>query len=94
MVMIFTKEAKTSEGKCNHLLPGSSESRCHRCNGLLVPEYTSDFQGAPGGEVLARRCVQCGEVIDPIILRNRHLQRKRGGVLTTEQQMVSMGHCI
>ncbi|MGH7230218.1 MAG: hypothetical protein ACREJU_02525 [Nitrospiraceae bacterium] len=41
----------------------AATTRCLRCSGLMVIERCSDF---PVG-----RCVQCGEVIDPVILRNR-----------------------
>jgi hypothetical protein len=36
---------------------------CSRCKGLMVSEEYGDFP--------ARRCIQCGEVIDPVILQNR-----------------------
>lgn len=39
---------------------------CSRCGGLMVIEQHADFP--------ARRCVQCGEVIDPVILENRQRQ--------------------
>ena len=38
-------------------------ARCLRCGGLMVIEPCFDFP--------ASRCVQCGEVIDTVILRNR-----------------------
>jgi len=41
--------------------------RCSRCEGFLVIEQQ---------KFLARRCVQCGERVDPVILRNRHLLRQ------------------
>jgi hypothetical protein len=40
--------------------------RCPRCNGLMVAEWCQDLS-----DCTAQRCVQCGEVIDPVILRNR-----------------------
>lgn len=43
--------------------------RCPRCNGLMVAEWCQDLS-----DYSAQRCVQCGEVIDPVILQNR-LQR-------------------
>ncbi len=42
---------------------------CPRCSGLLVAEWCQDLS-----DYSAQRCVQCGEVIDPVILQNR-LQR-------------------
>ena len=40
--------------------------RCPRCSGLMVAEWCQDLS-----DYRAQRCVQCGEMIDPIILRNR-----------------------
>jgi hypothetical protein len=43
-----------------------SADRCPRCSGLMVAEWCEDLS-----DYRAQRCVQCGEVIDPIILQNR-----------------------
>lgn len=45
-----------------------STDRCPRCGGLMVAEWRQDLPGNT-----AQRCVQCGEVIDPVILQNRRL---------------------
>ena len=42
----------------------ASATRCSRCGGLMVMEQCFDL--------LARRCVQCGEIVDPVILQNRN----------------------
>ena len=42
--------------------------RCHRCGGLMVPE----FEAALGVEEW--RCVSCGERVDPVILQHRQLR--------------------
>jgi Pyruvate/2-oxoacid:ferredoxin oxidoreductase delta subunit len=48
------------------------ESTCTRCGGLMVQDYCLDVLGNIGeSEFAAKRCVQCGEVVDPVILRNR-----------------------
>ncbi len=49
--------------------------RCSRCMGLTVVEGVFDSI-AGGGQVdsLVRRCVQCGEVVDPVIHQNRRLR--------------------
>ncbi len=41
----------------------TATTSCLRCSGLIVIVQYSDFP--------VWRCVQCGEVIDPVILRNR-----------------------
>lgn len=52
------------------------ESTCARCGGLMVPEFCMDLLFCIGEtEFAAQRCVQCGEVVDPVILRNRQLRR-------------------
>ena len=42
--------------------------RCPRCSGLMVAEWCEDLS-----DYIAQRCVQCGELIDPVILQNRRL---------------------
>ncbi len=56
-----------------------STAQCVRCGGLMVTEQCFDFLSDNGHlDFLARRCVQCGELIDPVILRNRRLRLLRG----------------
>jgi hypothetical protein len=43
-----------------------STDRCSRCGGLMVAEWCQDLSDYSG-----QRCVQCGELIDPVILQNR-----------------------
>jgi hypothetical protein len=51
------------------------ESTCARCGGLMVTEFCMDLLFCIGEtEFAAQRCVQCGEVVDPVILRNRQLR--------------------
>jgi hypothetical protein len=42
--------------------------RCPRCSGLMVAEWCEDLS-----DYSAQRCVQCGELIDPVIMLNRQL---------------------
>jgi hypothetical protein len=44
---------------------------CIRCAGLRVPEMLADG----GMRVMALRCVRCGDVVDQVISRNRHLRQ-------------------
>ena len=45
---------------------------CSRCGGLMVGDRYIDLQDDTGCiEFNALRCVQCGQVIDPVILQNR-----------------------
>lgn len=53
-----------------HLVLG--DSRCRRCDGLMVHEHCLDLLDDTGRmEFPALRCVQCGEVVDAVILLNR-----------------------
>lgn len=53
----------------------SGGTRCLRCMGLMVAEEAFDSQvGRAHGGSLVSRCVQCGEVIDLVILQNRQVQ--------------------
>ena len=45
---------------------------CARCGGLMVNDFCMDVLISIGeSKFFAKRCVQCGEVVDPIILENR-----------------------
>ena len=61
----------------------SDSARCSRCMGLMVVEQGFDSMlGSSEADVSFRRCVRCGEIIDPVILQNRRLQL--GNVLSHE----------
>jgi hypothetical protein len=48
--------------------------RCIRCGGLTVVEDLSGgAAGSPGWDLTVRRCVICGDVVDPLILAHRAL---------------------
>lgn len=52
----------------------SSQDHCARCRGLLVADDSLDVHGDTGQVTCqAQRCVQCGEVVDPVILQNRSI---------------------
>lgn len=44
---------------------------CPRCGGLMVAEWCQDLS-----DYTVQRCVQCGEIVDPVILRNRGAQQR------------------
>ena len=51
---------------------------CPRCGGLLVKDTYVDLnEDARSPDDTARRCVQCGEVVDPTILGNRSTRLTR-----------------
>ena len=50
----------------------SKEDSCTRCGGFMVSHWCMNVNYDAGGmEILTKRCLQCGEVIDPVILENR-----------------------
>ena len=49
---------------------------CLRCGGLLVKDQCIDFSGTSGHFwIRAWRCVNCGELSDPLIEQNRRCQQ-------------------
>ncbi len=52
------------------------QSTCGRCGGLMVSDFCMDLLNSTGElEFAAKRCVQCGEVVDAVIERNRQLRQ-------------------
>jgi len=45
--------------------------KCHRCGSVMIREM---FYG-PHEHFLGWKCIFCGEIIDPVILQNRHESR-------------------
>ena len=53
----------------------STAAGCLRCGGLMILEQCFDFLDSAGHlDFLAHRCVQCGDLVDSTILKNRRLQ--------------------
>lgn len=51
---------------------GFQTAFCSRCGGLLIEESLFDFLDDSGHmRCWAFRCVQCGNVVDPLILKNK-----------------------
>ena len=56
----------------DHPMKLLSNKYCHRCGGLMISEHCFDVESHTGEfEILTRKCLSCGESIDPTILRNR-----------------------
>lgn len=68
------------------------EAMCTRCGGLMVNDFCTDLLNSTGElEFAAKRCVQCGEVVDPIILRNRRLRQDSPPARFTERMLSNNG---
>jgi uncharacterized Zn finger protein len=59
-------QQQSIEAAAGSLARIQSTGRCPRCSGLMVAEWCEDLS-----DYTAQRCLQCGEVIDPVILQNR-----------------------
>jgi hypothetical protein len=65
-----TKAAQSGSHTASSSIP--HESTCARCGGLMVTDVYMDLLSCIGEtEFAAQRCVQCGEIVDPVILSNR-----------------------
>jgi len=52
-------------------------SSCLRCGGFMVREVSTDLMNIAGElEYVTTRCVQCGDILDPVILRNRSIRQQ------------------
>ena len=64
---------------------------CTRCGGLLVEEFCMDLSNSER-TAEAQRCVQCGELVDPVILANR--TRRPAGTPSSNTNRISLPHHI
>lgn len=53
----------------------SQGQRCRKCGGLLVDEDVFALHDEET-DFLSQRCIQCGNVVDPVILQNRSQCKK------------------
>ena len=78
MARALEEETKAAQPR-NHTMPSeaSHKSTCARCGGLMVIDFYMDLLFCIGEtEFDAQRCVQCGEIVDPVILRNRGINHE------------------
>ena len=53
-----------------------SHATCRRCGGLMVNEVCIDLLNNTSElDCSARRCVQCGDIVDAVIVQNRQLNQ-------------------
>lgn len=57
---------------------------CSRCGGLMVVDHYIDMQNSGDLWLRAWRCVACGDVMDPEILRQRQRRRAQAAVAAPE----------
>lgn len=52
----------------------STQQSCRRCSGYVIHELCMDLNSDSGSSTFwAHRCIQCGDMSDEVILRNRSL---------------------
>ena len=66
--MVAATQQQVIEAEVRSRTRIDSTDRCPRCGGLMVAEWSQELSNYS-----AQRCVQCGELIDPVILENRRL---------------------
>ncbi len=73
MARALEEETKAAQPRTHTISSEAShESTCARCGGLMVTDFYMDLMFCIGEtEFAAKRCVQCGEIVDSVILRNR-----------------------
>ena len=50
---------------------------CHRCHGLMVRERYDDLElGSAENEISSWRCLNCGAIVDPVILAHHQTAHK------------------
>jgi hypothetical protein len=80
VVMANTMADKTHTGhRANHADSSAvaNQLTCTRCGGLMVNEFFMDaLDGIRELKFPAKRCVQCGEVVDFVILINRQQEQQ------------------
>ena len=60
----------------------SIQHSCMRCRGYLAPEICTDLESDNGESTFrALRCVQCGDIVDEVILQNRFSCHPEGEVV-------------
>ncbi len=47
----------------------------YRCGGMLVDDRCYDLTSSGIFKIATKRCIQCGDVIDPVILQHRRHSR-------------------
>lgn len=79
-VVMARAQEKTKIGELwsqSDFSPVLLRSICLRCSGLMVNEVSMDLMNSSSElECATKRCVQCGDILDPVILRNRCIRQK------------------
>ena len=71
------QKTRIGEMQCQSALSSALlQPTCLRCGGFMVNEVSMDLMSSTGElDCVTRRCVQCGDILDPVILRNRRIRQ-------------------
>lgn len=85
------QKTRTGEIQSQSALSASLlQSTCLRCGGFMVNEAYMDLMNNTGElEGVTTRCVQCGDILDPVILRNRRIRQDAMPVQRAEHSLPS-----
>jgi len=91
IMAIADQKARTGEVQNQSALASAPlHSSCLRCGGFMVNEVSMDLMGNTGElDCVTRRCVQCGDIVDPVILRNRFIRQGSMAVQRAAQSFQS-----
>ncbi len=70
--------------------------QCERCDGLMVADSLIDLQESSISMWMkGRRCVSCGNIVDPLIQQHRMIQHAGAGrLLRTEAALPQLRHAL
>ena len=73
--MTLTKQHSSQQtGRRDNEIAGKLLTNCSRCGGFLVSSFCiSPDQGTFEFQIPVWKCLQCGDLFDATILKNRHL---------------------
>ena len=78
MATAFTENTKNEQLANRTFSAVQYKSPCTRCGGLMVNDSYIDLLNNVGeSKFSSKRCVQCGEVVDSVILCNRGARQER-----------------
>lgn len=73
--MTLTKQHSILQmGRRDNEIAGILSTHCSRCGGFLVSSFCiSPAEGTSEFQIPVWKCLQCGDLFDATILKNRHL---------------------
>lgn len=95
MATAFNEKTKNKQ-LANHTVSPAAhhESTCARCGGFMVNDSYLDLLNNVGeSKFSAKRCVQCGEIVDPVILSNRQQLRQNSMAVQLPGKMLP-NNCV